>query len=129
MKRLIVVILRSISQRINQLQGGRDFFLLVQKKGWMYFKEKINSLAGLNKKLTNFCQNFRFGFSRLAGSLLKVNFLNLQANFQRKTPISFLVPGRGFLEPCVKSRAIYFQKSAGQGVGVLQVDLLQNSWF
>ena len=47
-----------------------------------YFNEKMSSLVGLEKSYSFFCKSTDFGHFWLPGSTFKVDFLNVQANFQ-----------------------------------------------
>ena len=90
-KNRFLVISRSFFSTYN-LFPGRGWYFIVSTFKEKYFNEKMSSLAGLKKSYSIFRKSTDFGHFWLPGSTFKVDFLNVQAKFQK---ILGQFPGEG----------------------------------
>ena len=121
-KNRFLVTLRSFFSSYEIFVGRRWFFPVSTLKG-EYFNEKMSFIVGLKKSYSTFGRSTDFGHFWLPGSNFKVDFLNVQAKFQK-------ILGQ-FLGEVVRNIALNFELSISAGlrggrVAVLQVDLFQN---
>ena len=81
-KNRFLVTLRSFFSTYKIFPEREWFFPVSAVKG-KYFNEKMSSLAGLKKSYLISRKKTDFGHFWLPGSTVKVDFLNVQANFQK----------------------------------------------
>ena len=81
-KNRFLVILRSFFSTYNLFSGRGGIFLFFTFTV-EFFNEKLSSLAGLKKSCSIFRKSTDFAQFWLPGSTIKVDFINVQANFQK----------------------------------------------